>query len=435
VARLLHAGGAGGAAHRGRARAAPGAAVLRRVPRDAGARAVGVRAGAHALSRPQGVPRRGRAHEGGPREHGLLTGGAGAAPRSPGRRARGEPADPAAAPGPDDQVRAQAHARGDAAARDPGAPKERLRRPAGTLVPRRPGAPPPGPLRARRDPPRGPVPAGHGRAPPHRARGRASRPSEEAVHAPGLPALGLAVPSGVKRRLLDWLACPACRGAGTRPAFRLAAAFGAKQVTAPDPGPAVDAAAQNTADLDNVHVVQGDLTRPPFRLESVDLIYSIGLLHHLPEPEAGFRALSPLLVPGGRFVAWLYAREGNGWVLALVDPARRLTSRLPLRLVSGLAGVVTVPLWIALRVLYAPARTRPRLARTLPYASYLTDLAPFPFREVHSIAFDHFLAPVAHYMARARVERCFAEGGLTLESLRWHHANSWAASGTRPEAP
>jgi len=230
------------------------------------------------------------------------------------------------------------------------------------------------------------------------------------------------------RRVLD-------AGCGKGRHLRLAAAFGAKEVIGVDLGPAVDAAAQNTADLDNVHVVQGDLTRPPFRPESVDLIYSIGVLHHLPEPEAGFRALSPLLVPGGRFVAWLYAREGNGWVLALVDPARRLTSRLPLRLVSGLAGVVTVPLWIALRVLYAPARTRPRLARTLPYASYLTDLAPFPFREVHSIAFDHFLAPVAHYMARARVERCFAEGGLTLESLRWHHANSWAASGTRPEAP
>src|SRR2546427_1265963 len=137
------------------------------------------------------------------------------APRSPGRRARGEPADPSEAPGPHDQVRAQAHARGDAAARDPGAPKEGLRRPAGTLVPRRPGAPPPGPLRARRDPPRGPVPAGHGRAPPHRARGRASRPSEEAVYAPGLPALGLAVPSGVKRRLLDWLALPAWPGAIT----------------------------------------------------------------------------------------------------------------------------------------------------------------------------------------------------------------------------
>src|SRR5207302_7922580 len=79
--------------------------------------------------------------------------------------------------------------------------------------------------------------------------------------------------------------------------LRLAAAFGAKEVIGVDLGPAVDAAAQNTADLDNVHVIQGDLTRPPLRPESMELIYSIGVLHHLPEPEAGFRALAPLLRP------------------------------------------------------------------------------------------------------------------------------------------
>ena len=244
--------------------------------------------------------------------------------------------------------------------------------------------------------------------------------------------LGWMAPVGrdafVGQRVLD-------AGCGKGRHLRLAAAFGAKEVIGVDLDLAVEVAAQNTADLDNVHVVQGDLTRPPLRRESMNLIYSIGVLHHLPEPEAGFRALSPLLVPGGRFVAWLYAREGNGWVLALVDPTRRLTSRLPLPLVSGLAWVVTVPLWIALRVFYAPARTRPRLARALPYVSYLADLVPFPFREVHSIAFDHLLAPVAHYMARARVERAFVEAGLALEALRWHHANSWAASGRRVEAP
>ena len=226
------------------------------------------------------------------------------------------------------------------------------------------------------------------------------------------------------RRVLD-------AGCGKGRHLRLAAAFGAKDVIGIDLGPAVDAAAQNTDDLDHVHVVQGDLTRPPFRPGSMDLIYSIGVLHHLGKPEAGFRALAPLLVPGGRFIAWLYAREGNGWVVALVDPARHLTSRLPPPLVSAVAWAVSVPLWIALRLLYAPARSRPWLRRVLPYQSYLSDLVPFPFREVHSIAFDQLLAPVAHYMPRERVERCFAAGGLTLRSLRWHHANSWAASGTR----
>src|SRR2546426_12242274 len=140
------------------------------------------------------------------------------------------------------------------------------------------------------------------------------------------------------RRVLD-------AGCGKGRHLRLAAAFGAKEVIGVDLGPTVDAAAQNTADLDIVHVVQGDLTRPPFRLESVDLIYSIGVLHHLPEPEAGFRALSPLLVPGGRFVAWLYAREGNGWGLALVDPARRLPGRPPPPPASGRARGGTGPLW------------------------------------------------------------------------------------------
>ena len=93
----------------------------------------------------------------------------------------------------------------------------------------------------------------------------------------------------------------------------------------------MDVAARNTADLDNVHVIQGDLTRPPLRPESMDLIYSIGVLHHLPDARGWIPALAPLLRSGGRFVAWLYASEGNGWVLALVDPARRLTSCLRCR--------------------------------------------------------------------------------------------------------
>jgi SAM-dependent methyltransferase len=218
-------------------------------------------------------------------------------------------------------------------------------------------------------------------------------------------------------------------GCGKGRHLRLAAEFGARDVIGIDLGPAVEAAAQNTQGLDAVHVVQGDLTRPPIRRGTIDLVYSIGVLHHLPEPAAGFRALASLLAPGGRFVAWCYAREGNGWVLTLVDPVRRLTSRLPLPAVSALAAVVTVPLWAALRLAYGPARRRPGLRRLLPYASYLSDLAVFPFREVHSIAFDQLLAPVAHYMPRTEVERCFTEAGLRLSSLRFHHANSWAASG------
>lgn len=225
------------------------------------------------------------------------------------------------------------------------------------------------------------------------------------------------------RRVLD-------AGCGKGRHLRLAAAFGADDVIGVDLGPAIEVAAANTADLSNVHVVQGDLTRPPIRPGAVDLVYSIGVLHHLSKPADGFRGLAPLLGREGRFVAWLYAREGNGLVLAVLDPLRRATRRLPLPFVNVVAWLMTAPLWVAIRTLYGPARSRLWLRPVLPYQSYLSDAAPFPFREIHHIVFDQLMAPVAHYMSRGDVEACFNAANLTLDSLRWHHANSWAATGT-----
>jgi uncharacterized protein YbaR (Trm112 family) len=224
-------------------------------------------------------------------------------------------------------------------------------------------------------------------------------------------------------------------GCGKGRHLRLVAGYGAREVIGVDLGPAVEVAMRNTADLANVHVVQGDLTRPPVRPASVDMIYSIGVLHHLGAPITGFRALAPLLLPGGLMVAWLYAREGNRRLLTLLEPLRRITRCAPLGLVRALAWGLTVPLWVALRTVYAGARAWPPLQRYLPYSSYLVDLVPFPFRETHSIVFDQLLAPVAHYMSRTEVERCFMESGLALTSLRWHHANSWSASGYARPSP
>jgi SAM-dependent methyltransferase len=70
----------------------------------------------------------------------------------------------------------------------------------------------------------------------------------------------------------------------------------------------------------------------------------------------------------------------------------------------------------------------PWLQRCLPYTSYLVDLVPFPFCEVHSIAFDQLLVPVAHYMTRSEVEQCFAGERARAHITRSHHANSWSAS-------
>jgi SAM-dependent methyltransferase len=204
----------------------------------------------------------------------------------------------------------------------------------------------------------------------------------------------------------------------------LASAFGAKEVIGLDLGPAVDAAAQNTADLDNVHVVQGDLTRPPFRAESVDLIYSIGVLHHLPDPHAGFRALLPLVRPGGAIFVWVYGFEGNRFVRSVVEPLRRVSTRLP----PPLLRVLALPLGLGFHALahnvYRPTRLK-WLSRRLPLAAYMESVSHFTFRQNYAIVFDQLVAPKSHYISRDELEHWAAAAGLEDVSITSRNDNSW----------
>lgn len=211
----------------------------------------------------------------------------------------------------------------------------------------------------------------------------------------------------------------------------LAAEFGARAIVAMDLSDAVDAAFANTRHLPNVHVVQADLNRPPVP-PVFDFAFSIGVLHHLPDPERGFRALVDRLRPGGAISAWVYGREGNGWIVHGVTPLREhVTSHLPQRVLDALAGVLAVPLALATKLVYRPLRTT-RAARALPYAPYLTYIADFPYREQRSIVFDHLVAPVAYYLRRDEFAAWFERAGLHDVTIAHHNANSWRGFARRP---
>lgn len=131
-------------------------------------------------------------------------------------------------------------------------------------------------------------------------------------------------------------------GAGLQACFM--AGMGAT-VVALDLSDAVLAAAANTRDLTSVHVVQGDLTRPPFGPGTFDFVYSEGVLHHTPDPAASFRTLARLVKPGGHIAAGFYGRREHGVTpfLLLRSPIRAVLSRLPRRIVWWLTAL-SVPL-------------------------------------------------------------------------------------------
>lgn len=204
----------------------------------------------------------------------------------------------------------------------------------------------------------------------------------------------------------------------------LAAEFGARAVVALDLSDAVEAAFRNTRHLPNAHVVQGDIFRPPLK-RAFDYAFSVGVLHHLPDPEAGFRSLVSRVCPGGHVSAWVYGREGNGWIVRLVNPLReKVTSRLPHKVLDGVAAVATVPVWAATKLVYGP--TGGRIGRrVLPYGPYLAYISDLPFLEQRTIVFDHLVAPVAFYLRRDEFAAWFERANLEDVRIEPHNANSW----------
>jgi len=216
--------------------------------------------------------------------------------------------------------------------------------------------------------------------------------------------------------------------------------LGAAAVIAVDLSRATDAAYANTRHRSNVHVVQADLHHLPFRTDpgDFDFVFSIGVLHHLPDPEAGFRALTHHLEPGGTMSAWVYGYENNEWLIRYVNPIRLwITSRLPRPLLYALSFAIALPVQAILKMAYAPVDRLPALAALrsrLPYA-YLFWLSRFGLRHTHHVIFDHLAAPKADYLRREEFAAWFDRAGLTDKTVTARNENSWRGYGRKPLAP
>jgi SAM-dependent methyltransferase len=99
----------------------------------------------------------------------------------------------------------------------------------------------------------------------------------------------------------------------------------------------VDAAYANISSRPNVHIVQGDIRKPPFVEGRFDFVYSIGVLHHMPDPKMAFKRLVPLLKKGGEMAIWVYAKRN--WTL-FSDVYRRITCRLSPSILLALSKVM-----------------------------------------------------------------------------------------------
>ena len=223
-------------------------------------------------------------------------------------------------------------------------------------------------------------------------------------------------------------------GCGKGRHTRRIAGWGAKETVAVDLSDAVDVAFTATRGLPNAHIIQADIFRLPLR-RAFDYAFSVGVLHHLPNPREGFKSLVSKVKSGGHMSAWIYGAENNGWIVSLVNPVRRGTSSMNRRTLFHLSKFPAAVMYLATKLIYAPLNrgdSGKKLARHLFYNDYLNYISRFNWREQHSIVFDHLVAPTAFYISREEFEAWWHDVGAQEVTITWHNQNSWRGFGRIP---
>jgi SAM-dependent methyltransferase len=187
----------------------------------------------------------------------------------------------------------------------------------------------------------------------------------------------------------------------------LAARWGAEVVALDSAPEAVDACRRNTQGLFGVHVVQGDIHHPPLRQSCFDLVYCLGVLHHMERARLGFRQLGGLLKTGGRLSVWMYGPR-QGFASAVNRGLRVATTRMEAEQLHGLSRAIAGGLRVFSHTPYrllGPVPVLRDLVTHLP----VHDHHKWPFTVVVADVYDRLRIPVTILVTGEELERWFFE--------------------------
>ncbi len=135
-------------------------------------------------------------------------------------------------------------------------------------------------------------------------------------------------------------------GCGSGRYSEVAARAGA-EVIAIDLSFAVDAAFTTIGKQKNVNIIQADIFNVPFRDDTFDYIFSLGVLHHTPDCKGAFMQLPRLLKKGGTISIWVYGKKLH---FLATDVLRVVTTRIDKEYLYALCNTVVEPIYAATKI-------------------------------------------------------------------------------------
>ncbi len=149
----------------------------------------------------------------------------------------------------------------------------------------------------------------------------------------------------------------------------------------------------------------------------IDYIFSIGVIHHIPNYKVAIKKIHNSLKPGGKFIMWVYGKEGNELYLFFFNNLRRITIYLPdfiLRLVSRLLALTTYLYGFFCKFL------------KLPLNNYFKNVFNnFSFQKRSYVIFDQLNPSFSKYFSRHELEKLLEEENFKIIKLINRHGYSY----------
>jgi SAM-dependent methyltransferase len=214
-------------------------------------------------------------------------------------------------------------------------------------------------------------------------------------------------------------------GSGTGRIVHMLLAAGAARVLAVEPSQAVEVLRRNVqSESHRVDVLHARGNQLPSGLD-LDIVVSIGVLHHIPDPVPVLASAYNALRPGGYMIIWLYGQEGNRMVVAMIKAMRSITTRLPHWILASLASACNVVLDV-----YMPVC---RLLPFLPLSGYLHHvIGKFDRPKRYLVIYDQLKPAYAKYYTGAEARSLLESAGFIDVTLYHRHHYSWTVLGRRP---
>jgi ubiquinone/menaquinone biosynthesis C-methylase UbiE len=193
---------------------------------------------------------------------------------------------------------------------------------------------------------------------------------------------------------------------------------------------ALAVARRNLAGHYNVEFCECSVANLPLSENFADLVFSLGVLHHVPDTQAGIDACARILKPGCPFLVYLYYDFENRpiwyrWLWRCSELVRSLVSRAPHRLKLTIAEIVAV-------LIYWPLARCARLAER----ALGTNVGHWPLSGYRNLSFytmrtdslDRFGTRLEKRFSRSEIRTMLERAGLERITFS-NDAPYWCAIG------